>query len=78
MKARNRQPRRPNLELQALRINAGLSRADLARRTGVSTESIRLAEMGFVPGPSIQFALAQTFERLPLDVWPMERQRVAA
>lgn len=68
-----------NLELQALRINAGLSRDDLARRTGVSRESIRLAEeLGHTPGPGIQFALAAAFGRLPLDIWPLERQRIAA
>lgn len=73
-----RQPRRPNLALQALRINAGLSRIDLARRTGVSAESIRLAEAGFLPGPRVQFALAAAFDQLPLDIWPLERQRVTA
>jgi transcriptional regulator with XRE-family HTH domain len=73
-----RVPKRPNLELQALRINAGLSRIDLAIRTGVSAESIRLAERGFTPGPRIQFALAGAFDRRPLDLWPLERQRVAA
>lgn len=67
-----------NLKLQALRINAGLSRDDLARRTGVSRESIRLAELGFVPGPRIQFAIADAFDLRPLDIWPIERQRTGS
>jgi DNA-binding XRE family transcriptional regulator len=76
---RRRSHRNRNLELQALRINAGLSRDDLARRTGVSRESIRLAEeLGHTPGPGIQFALARAFGKLPLDIWPLERQRIAA
>jgi DNA-binding XRE family transcriptional regulator len=70
--------REQNTRLQALRINEGLTRDDLARRTGVSRESIRLAELGFVPGPRIQFALADAFKLRPLDIWPLERQRVAA
>lgn len=70
--------RKHNRELVALRINAGLSRDDLARRTGVSRESIRLAERGFTPGPRIQFAIAAAFGRLPLDIWPFEHQRAAA
>jgi transcriptional regulator with XRE-family HTH domain len=72
-----RQKRRKHLELIGLRLNAGLSRADLSRRTGVSIESIRMAEMGFVPGPRIQFALADEFDKRPLDLWPIQRQRVA-
>lgn len=70
--------RSQNLQLQALRINAGLSRDDLARRTGVSRESIRLAELGYIPGPRIQFALSAAFDLRPLDIWPLERQRTAA
>jgi transcriptional regulator with XRE-family HTH domain len=73
---RTRRPRR-NLELIALRINAGLSRDDLARRTCVGRETIRLAEAGFVPTPRVQFALAQAFNKLPLDIWPIETQRAS-
>lgn len=67
--------RSPNIELQARRINAGLARSDLSRKTGVSVESIRLAEAGFVPGPRLQFALARALDREPLDIWPLENQR---
>ncbi len=70
-----RHRRRPNLKLQSLRINGGLGRSDLALRTGVSVESIRMAEWGFTPGPRIQFALAEEFGLLPLDIWPLEQQR---
>jgi DNA-binding XRE family transcriptional regulator len=54
--SQHKRRREQNKRLQALRINEGLTRDDLARRTGVSRESIRLAELGFVPGPRIQFA----------------------
>jgi DNA-binding XRE family transcriptional regulator len=74
---RNRRRDR-NTRLIGLRINEGLSRDDLARRTGVSRESIRLAESGFTPGPRIQFAIADAFKLRPLDIWPLERQRAAA
>jgi DNA-binding XRE family transcriptional regulator len=57
-----------------LRINAGLSRSDLAYRAGVSAKTIRLAESGFVPGPRIQFAIARTFDLTPLELWPIETQ----
>lgn len=69
------QRRMPNLELKRLRINRGWGRKELSRVSGVSTESIRLAELGFVPGPGIQFALAHSLDREPLDIWPMEVQR---
>lgn len=74
---RGRAARRQNhLELIALRINEGLSREQLAYRVGVGRETIRLAEIGFVPTPRIQFAIAGAFGRRPLDLWPLERQRV--
>lgn len=66
--------RSPNIRLQRLRINAGYTRRDLARMSGVSVETIRVAERGFVPGPGIQFAISSVFELLPLDVWPLEDQ----
>ena len=69
-----RKPRRTNTKLIALRINAGLSPNDLGRRIGVSGQTIRMAEAGFIPGPRIQFAIAQEFDLLPLDLWPIEQQ----
>lgn len=74
---RTHKPRRqPNTRLYALRLNAGLSRQALGYRIGVSAETIRLAELGFTPGPRIQFQLADEFGLKPLDLWPLESQRV--
>lgn len=69
-----RSRRTPLIALKALRVNAGLSRELLAYKTGVSRETIRLAEDGFLPTPRVQFALAAAFDKLPLDIWPIERQ----
>lgn len=66
--------KRPNWRLKELRINAGMSPNDLAYRVGVSANTVRLAERGYVPGPRIQFALAEAFDLLPLDLFPLERQ----
>jgi len=65
----------PHLDLIALRVDAGLSREQLAYRTGISRETIRIAEAGFLPTPRVQFALARAFNKTPLDLWPIERQR---
>lgn len=67
--------RRPNRVLTSLRINQGLSPNDLAYRAGVSGNTVRLAEAGFRPTPRVQFAIAQVFRLLPLDIWPLEEQR---
>lgn len=67
--------KQPHLDLIALRVNEGLSREQLAYRIGVSRETIRLAESGFLPGPRVQFALADAFGKRPLELWPIERQR---
>lgn len=74
--ATTRQRKQPHRELYALRIGQGLSREDLSRRIGVSRETIRLAELGFVPTARVQFALAQEFGTSPLALWPIERQRI--
>lgn len=70
-----RTKRQPHVALISLRINEGLSREQLAYRSGVSRETVRLAESGFLPGPRVQFALADAFGKRPLDLWPIERQR---
>jgi transcriptional regulator with XRE-family HTH domain len=67
----------PNRRLQELRINNGLSQRDLARLTHVSNGTIRMAEAGFVPGPRIQYAIADQFGMKPLDIWPLSSQKVA-
>lgn len=67
--------KRPNRVLQALRINEGLSPNDLAYRAGISGNTVRLAEAGFRPTPRVQFAISRVFQKLPLDIWPLEEQR---
>lgn len=74
--ATNRQKPRAHRQLVGLRVNAGLGRRDLGRRIGVSAEAIRLAELGFVPSVRVQFALATEFGLRPLDLWPIESQKV--
>lgn len=74
---RSKRRRLPNRELQALRINAGLSPNDLAYRAGISGNTARMAEAGFIPSPRVQFAIARVFDRSPLDIWPIETQRAA-
>lgn len=70
----------PHLKLRELRINAGMTPNDLAFRAGVSGKTIRMAEAGWIPTPRTQFQIASVFELLPLDLWPLnrDRQRVAA
>lgn len=70
--------RAPNVILQEMRINAGLSPNDLAARAHTTGNTVRLAEKGFPPGPRIQFQIAKALGCLPLDIWPMDKQpRVA-
>lgn len=66
--------KRRNLRLAALRINHGLSPNDLARVAGVSGNTVRLAEYGYVPGPRVQFAIAEALSTEPLEIWPLELQ----
>lgn len=80
MKSPNSSRRVPHLRLKELRINAGMSPNTLAFRVGVSGKTIRMVEAGFIPSPRVQFQIAKEFDLLPLDLWPIERdrQRVAA
>lgn len=75
MRSSVQQRRVPNRQLQELRINHGLSQRDLARTTHVSAGTIRMAELGHVPGPRTQYALADYFGMKPLDIWPLSMQR---
>ncbi len=59
----------------SLRIDRGMSREQVAYRAGVSRETVRLAEAGFLPTPRVQFAIAKAFGVTCLDLWPIERQR---
>lgn len=76
----NGKRRNRHLRLQELRVNSGMTPNDLAYRAGVSGKTIRMAEAGFIPGPRVQFQIAQVFDMLPLDLWPFDRehQKVAA
>jgi DNA-binding XRE family transcriptional regulator len=74
--AHRRRP--PNRKLTELRVNEGLSPNELAWRAGVSAQTVRMSEAGFVPQPRTQFAIARVFGLLPLDLWPIDRQRVYA
>lgn len=69
--------RPPNRKLQELRLNAGLSPGDLAYRVGTTAKTIRLIEAGTLPRPRLQFLIADVFGLQPLDLWPLEMQRVA-
>lgn len=71
-----RQRRRAHTALIGLRLNEGLSREALAYRAGISRETVRLAEAGFVPTPRVQFAISGVFGKRPLDLWPIETQHV--
>lgn len=70
--------RAPHRQLQGLRLNLGMSPNDLAYRAGVSGNTVRMAEAGFVPTPRVQFAIARVFELSPLELWPIENQRRVA
>ncbi len=52
-----------------------MSPNELAYRAGVSANTVRLAESGHVPTPRIQFAVAQVFDLLPLDLFPLRHGR---
>lgn len=68
--------KQPNRKLQALRINAGMSPNDLGYRAGVSGKTIRHVEAGHMPLPRTQFAIAEVFDLLPLDIWPLRDNRL--
>lgn len=70
--------RRLNVRLIELRVNAGLTPNDLARRAHISGNTVRAAERGLYVDPRSQYAIAQALGVVPLDVFPFERQRVAA
>lgn len=67
--------RHPNRRLLELRLNEGLSPNDLAYRAGVSGNTVRMAEAGFMPSPRVQFAIARVFGLRPLEIWPLEGRR---
>jgi transcriptional regulator with XRE-family HTH domain len=70
--------KKPNLTLVGLRLNRGLSPRDLAGFSGVSAETIRLAEKGHIPSPRVMFALADFFDVEVLHIWPLKGQERSA
>lgn len=70
--------RKPNLRLQELRVNRGLSPEDLAHLTGLTGPTIRLAERGHRPHPRTQFLIAEYFGLEPTDLWPIDTRRLVA
>lgn len=69
---------RTNRFLIEHRLNAGMTPNDLARRAGVSGNTVRAAERGLYIDPRSQYAIAAALDLRPLDVFPFERQREAA
>lgn len=65
-------------KLHELRVNAGLSPEQLGYRAGVSGMTIRRIERGGCkPTPQTMFRLASEFDLDVIDLWPIERRRVA-
>lgn len=79
MMSSNGTRKRPNWRLRELRINAGLSPNELGYRAGISGKAVRAIEDGTVrrPRPRTQFAIAEVFGLLPLDVFPLETHPLA-
>jgi DNA-binding XRE family transcriptional regulator len=69
---------RPNRGLIELRINLGLSPNLLAIRAGVSGNTVRAAERGCYVHPVSQHAIARALDVDVIEIFPFERQRVAA
>ncbi len=69
---------RPNRTLMELRWNAGLSCNRLALRAGVSGNTVRAAERGAYICEDSQKAIAGALSVQVTDLFPFERQRVAA
>jgi len=69
---------RTNRPLIELRLDAGLTPNDLARRAGISGNTVRAAERGLYVDPRSQYAIATALGVRPLQAFPFERQREAA
>lgn len=72
------QRNRRNRDLIGLRLNAGLTPNDLARRAGISGNTVRAAERGSYVDERSQHAIATALGTSVLDLFPFERQRAAA
>ena len=60
--------------IEAARVNRGLSRRDLAEELGVGQETVRLIENGHRPSPRIGKKFADFFECSVTDLWPIEQE----
>lgn len=69
---------RPNRTLMELRLNAGLSPNRLALRAGISGNTARAAERGAFIDENSQKAIADALGVQVMELFPFERQRVAA
>lgn len=69
---------RPNRALIELRLNAGLSPNRLALRAGISGNTVRVAERGGYVCEDTQYAIAEALGVRVTDLFPFERQRMAA
>lgn len=66
------------MDLIRARLNAGLTPNDLAYKARITGNTVRAAERGFYINPRSQYAIARALETDPLELFPLERQRVAA
>lgn len=69
---------RPNRSLTELRLNKGLGPNRLAVRAGLSGNTVRTAERGGYVNEDSQHAIASVLGVDVLDLFPLDRQRVAA
>ena len=71
-----RAARKTHVQLMELRINQGWTPADLAFRAGIDQKTVRLVEAGWRPGPRVQYAIANQFDLVPTDLWPLTREAI--
>ena len=61
----------PCEQITLLRMRAGMTQADLARRAGVSKSVVWGAENGRVPKIAAQTKIAEALELGRFDLWPL-------
>lgn len=77
MRRNAQQHQQPSANLERLRIEAGLTPAQLAEAADVSPNTVRYAERGQIPGVRLQVqiasALSDALERriTHTDLWPL-------
>lgn len=69
---------RANRILIELRLDAGMTPNDLARRAGIAGNTVRAAERGDYVDPRSQYAIANALDAARVVVFPFERQKEAA